>query len=283
MVKQLKKNNPKLFFKYFNNRNTGKSKLTLPEYFRNLAKDSPAIYISIANFMDTDHPVFELLDTEITPKEIEACIRKLKSNKSPGIDCLINEYFSEFSDLLIPILLPLFDKIFNSGTFPSTWPKAVVIPIYKIDSSNDPENYRGISITSGLGTLFTSTIEKWNGTRIETAYQTHNLNFKLADQQLMQYFALQSLMTQKLNTKQHLYCCFIDYKKAIDTINRDKLWFKLKRMAITGKRLQIIRSLYIYARACVKSVGNTSRDFHVNTGLLQGEVTIFNIVQHVRQ
>jgi hypothetical protein len=46
-------------------------------------------------------------------------------------------------------------------------------------------------------------------------------------------FALQSLITQKLNTKQCLYCCFIDYKKAFDTINRDKfscrtvVWLKI--------------------------------------------------------
>jgi hypothetical protein len=105
-------------------------------------------------------------DTEINPKEIEACIRKLKSNKIPGSDCLINEYFSEFSDLLIPILVPLFNKIFDSGTFPSTWSKAVIIPIYKKGSPNDPKNYRGISITSSLGKLFTSILNnrimEWN-------------------------------------------------------------------------------------------------------------------------
>lgn len=51
--------------------------------------------------MDTDCPVFDCLDKEITAKEIEVCIHKLKTNKSAGNDQLINEYFSEFQ-LLFP-------------------------------------------------------------------------------------------------------------------------------------------------------------------------------------
>ena len=85
-------------------------------------------------------------------------------------------------------------------------------------------------------------------------------------------FALQSLISQKLNNKQRLYCCFIDYQKAFDTVNREKLWYILVKAGITGKLLRIIRSLYTDVRACIKSTGQISEEFPVNTGLLQGEV-----------
>lgn len=36
-------------------------------------------------------------------------------------------------------------------------------------------------------------------------------------------FASHSLLLEKLYKNQILYCCFIDYKKAFDTVNREKL------------------------------------------------------------
>ena len=82
-------------------------------------------------------------------------------------------------------------------------------------------------------------------------------------------FALQSLISQKLKDKQRLYCCFIDYQKTVDTVNREKLWYKQVKAGITRKLLWIILSLYTDARACIKCTGQISEEFPVNTGLLQ--------------
>ena len=131
MVQQLKKNNPKHFFKNFNRHNSRLPNVSLQEFFehfRNLASDSSSTFISIANFLDTDNPIFESLETKITPLEIDACIRKLKNHKCAGEDNLINEYFSEFSEIILPILVHFLNKIFDSGIFPVSWSKAVIIP-----------------------------------------------------------------------------------------------------------------------------------------------------------
>ena len=80
MVQQLKKNNPKQFFKNFNRHNSRPPNVSLQDFFkhfRNLASDSSSTYISIANYLDTDSPIFDSLDTKITSLEIDACIRKL--------------------------------------------------------------------------------------------------------------------------------------------------------------------------------------------------------------
>ena len=69
----------------------------------------------------------------------------------------LNEYFSEFSDIILPIFL---NKIFESGILPASWSKAVIIPLNKKGNTNDPGNYRGISITSSLGKIFTSILNR---------------------------------------------------------------------------------------------------------------------------
>ena len=40
------------------------------------------------------------------------------------------------------------------------------------------------------------------------------------------------------------FCAFIDFKKAYDTINRDRMWTKLDNIGMSGKFCTAVRSLY---------------------------------------
>ena len=40
--------------------------------------------------------------------------------------------------------------------------------------------------------------------------------------------------------KKKLFCCFVDYKKAFDSIWREALWYKLTKLGIQGKILNVI-------------------------------------------
>ena len=42
--------------------------------------------------------------------------------------------------------------------------------------------------------------------------------------------------------KNKLYCCFVDYKKAFDSVPRIDLWYKLLACGINGKILNIIKA-----------------------------------------
>ena len=52
----------------------------------------------------------------------------------------------------------LFNAIFRSGFFPEVWSKACIVPIFKKGNANDTNNYRGISLVSCFGKLFTGVL-----------------------------------------------------------------------------------------------------------------------------
>ena len=91
----------------------------------------------------------ENMNRPITSNEIETGIKNLPANKSPGPNAFTGEFSQTFREELTPILLKLFQKIVEEGTFLNSFYEATITLIPKPDKdTTKKENYRPISLTN---------------------------------------------------------------------------------------------------------------------------------------
>lgn len=91
--------------------------------------------------------------------------------------------------------------------------------------------------------------------------------------------------------KGRFYCLFINFAKAFDSVEHDKLWDALIRKGVGGKYLNAIKSLYANLKSCVKTTKGLTDYFHCSIGTRQGckcspiifSLFINDVVSYLRQ
>ena len=68
----------------------------------------------------------------------------------------------------------------------------------------------------------------------------------------------------------NIYFCFIDYVKAFDYVDHNKLWKILKEMGIPDYLICLLRNLYAGQEATVRTGHGTTDWFQIGKGVRQG-------------
>ena len=88
------------------------------------------------------------------------------------------------------------------------------------------------------------------------------------------------IMEKAKEFQNKIYFCFIDYAKAFDCVDRNKLWKILKEMGIPGHLTCLLRNLYAGQEAPVRTGHGTTDCFQIGKGVHQGYILspcLFNL------
>ena len=70
--------------------------------------------------------------------------------------------------------------------------------------------------------------------------------------------------------QKNMYFCFIDYAKAFDCVDHNKLWKILKQMGIPDHLICLLRNLFAGQEATVRTGHGTTDWFQIEKGVCQG-------------
>ena len=80
--------------------------------------------------------------------------------------------------------------------------------------------------------------------------------------------------------QKNIYFCFIDYAKAFDCVDHNKLWKILKEMGIPDHLTCLLRNLYTGQETTVRTRHGTTDWFQIEKGVCQGYILspcLFNL------
>ena len=277
------KNNPKKFWdliKKYKNKTKNESNITADDffqYFKDIFENEDSFKSeNVEDFLnnnDNTHNV-ESLDSNFNEDEVLKAIQHLKRHKSPGDDLLVPEIFIEGSELLTPMLCKLFNFIFNQIIYPESWTKGILIPVPKKGDKNNVDNYRGIMLTSIFSKIFSQLLNnrltKWS--EDNNILSDNQFGFRQHRSTIDCVFVLQSIINKIIKCERRkLYCAFVDFKKAFDLVYRNGIWFKLFKMNVSSKFINIVQAIYKSVKSCVRVNGNLTEYFDSYMGVKQGE------------
>ena len=96
----------------------------------------------------------KILNHRITKSEVKKAIKKLKNGKCAGEDNIINEVLKTGEFCLVDPIVKLLNLILQSEKYPLKWTRILLVTLHKGGPIDEPDNYRGISISSCLSKLF---------------------------------------------------------------------------------------------------------------------------------
>jgi hypothetical protein len=224
----------------------------------------------------------KIINNEITEKEVKNAITKLKCKKAAGFDGITNEMIKA-SPSVINILTSLFNLILTSRHFPSQWNFGLIKNIHKGGNKDDPNNYRGITLNSSLGKLFCTILHQRlsNFCDENKIIAKEQAAFRKGYRTTDHIYLLKTIVKKYITQNKKLYTCFVDLEKAFDSVWRKALLHKIKKLGITGKIFDIIKSIYdTTTYSVIINGGKITPKSSSSRGIKQGDTLstlLFNI------
>ena len=263
---------PETFMDHFKNLNS--AALNLTEEQLQISRE--------VEILENDQ-VFNELDYRVSESEVLSAIKQLKLDKSAGLDCILNEMIKAGQCGLLHPILKLFNLILSTGNYPTEWSLGKIIPLHKKGSRDDPSNCTGITISSCLGKLFNSILNA----RLTSFLDKNDLlakeqiGFRKKHRTSDHMFIVKTIMDKYKRSRKQLFLCFVDFRKAFDTVWHVGLLYKLLKLGMPNKFYGVIKNMYQNVLLAVQCKSNhLTPSFPSYVGVRQGDnlsPTLFNI------
>ena len=220
-----------------------------------------------------------------TQAELAKALRQLRNGRSADASGIKAEMLKEGNDTLHQHLLRLFNDIIRpDATTPEQWKHTTITIIHKSGDPTLPNNYRPIAVIPLMYKLFARLLYNRLAPLLDKQQTPDQAGFRPDYSTEDHLYTFTMLHEQAVEWQLNLWVAAIDFKKAFDSIDHDKLWDALAEQQVPTPYIRLIHTLYTHQTATVKT-DRHSRTFNIQRGVKQGDPLsslLFNaLLEHI--
>ena len=161
-------------------------------------------------------------------------------------------------------------QIWKTQQWPQGWKTLILIPIPKKGSTKECSSHQTVAFISQTSKVIL---------KIQQARLQQYVNWELPDVQTglrkgrgtrSQIANIHRILKKTRKFQKSIYLCFIDYAKAFDCVERNKLWKTLKEMRIPDHLTCLLRNLYASQQATFRTLYRKTGGFGTKKSIWQG-------------
>ena len=153
-------------------------------------------------------------------------------NEASGGDGIPAELLRILKDDAVKVLYLLCQQIWKTQQWPQDWKRSVFIPISKKGNAKEGSNYHTIVLISHAGKVVLKILQAGLQQYVNRELPDVQTGFRKGRGTRDQIANIHWIIEKTRKFQKNIYFCFIDYTKAFDCVDHNKLWKILKEMGI---------------------------------------------------
>ena len=220
---------------------------------------------------DNNDDVMTRLEPDILEFEVKWALGSITMNKASGGDGIPAELFQILKDDALKVLHSIRQQIWNTQQWPQDWKRSVFIPTPKKGNAKKCSNHHTIALISHASKIILKILQVRLQRFVNCDLPDVYTGFRKGRGTRDQIANICSIIKKAREFQKNSYFCFIDYTKAFDCVDHNKLWKILKEMGILDHLTCLLKNMYAGQEACPVRTGHGTTDwFQIGKGVHQG-------------
>ena len=168
------------------------------------------------------------------------------------------ELFQILKDEAVKVLHSIWQQIWKTRQWPQDWESSVFIPIPKKCNAKECSNYLTIALISNAKKVIFKILQAKLQQYVNCEFPDVQAGFRKGRGTRDQIANICWLIKKERELKKNIYSYFIDYAKAFDCVDHNKLCKILQEMGIQDDLTRLQKNLYAGQEATVRTRHGTT-------------------------
>ena len=226
--------------------------LTEEEYIKKKWQEySEELYKKELHDPDNHDGLITHLEPGILECEVKWALGSITMNKASGNDKIPGELFQILKDNAVKVLHSICQQIWKTQQWPQDWKRSIFIPIPKKGNAKECSNYCTIELISHTNKVMLKILQERLQQYMNRELPDVQAAFRKGRRTIDQIANICWIIEKAREFQKNM--CLIDYAKAFDYVDHNKLWKILKEMGIPDHLTCLLRNLYAGQEATVRT------------------------------